>query len=206
MTGPVVTGMGVAAPTGIGTEEHWRATLAGRSGIRRITRFDPAPYPSRLAGEVTGFEPAQYLPSRLLPQTDHMTKLALVAADEALEDASVTSADLPEFSMGVVTAASAGGFEFGQIELQKLWSKGSQHVSAYQSFAWFYAVNTGQISIRHGIRGPSGVVVSDQAGALDTIGQARRHIRRGTSLRGAHRPSSTRAGHSRCRRTSSPIP
>jgi minimal PKS chain-length factor (CLF/KS beta) len=182
MTGPVVTGMGVAAPTGIGTEEHWRATLDGRSAIRRITRFDPTPYSSRLAGEVTGFEPSQYLPSRLLPQTDHMTKLALVAADEALADAGVTTADLPEFDMGVVTAASAGGFEFGQNELQKLWSKGSHHVSAYQSFAWFYAVNTGQISIRHGIRGPSGVVVSDQAGGLDAIGQARRQIRRGTRL------------------------
>src|SRR5206468_7511227 len=84
--------------------------------------------------------------------------------------------------MGVVTASSAGGFEFGQRELQNLWSKGSRYVSAYQSFAWFYAVNTGQISIRHGMRGPSGVLVSDQAGGLDAVAQARRQIRRGSSL------------------------
>ena len=77
--------------------------------------------------------------------------------------------------MGVVTASSSGGFEFGQRELQKLWSKGGQYVSAYQSFAWFYAVNTGQISIRHGMRGPSGVLVTEQAGGLDALGQARRH-------------------------------
>jgi act minimal PKS chain-length factor (CLF/KS beta) len=84
--------------------------------------------------------------------------------------------------MGVVTASHSGGFEFGQNELRKLWSLGSQHVSAYQSFAWFYAVNSGQISIRNGMKGPSGVVVSDQAGGLDAVAQARRQIRKGTPL------------------------
>jgi act minimal PKS chain-length factor (CLF/KS beta) len=66
--------------------------------------------------------------------------------------------------------------------LENLWSKGGQYVSAYQSFAWFYAVNTGQISIRHGMRGPSGVVVSDQAGGLDAVAQARRNVRQGTPV------------------------
>lgn len=179
---PVVTGIGVMAPTGIGADDHWQATLAARSSIRPVMKFDPAPYPSQLAGEVSGFQPADYLPSRLIPQTDHMTRLALVAADQALADASVDAKDLPDFDMGVVTAASAGGFEFGQNELRKLWSQGSSHVSAYQSFAWFYAVNTGQISIRHGMRGPSGVLVSDQAGGLDSIAQARRQLRKGTKL------------------------
>jgi act minimal PKS chain-length factor (CLF/KS beta) len=84
--------------------------------------------------------------------------------------------------MGVITASSSGGFEFGQRELQALWSKGGRYVSAYQSFAWFYAVNSGQISIRNGMRGPSGVVVSDQAGGLDAIAQARRQIRKGTAV------------------------
>jgi act minimal PKS chain-length factor (CLF/KS beta) len=84
--------------------------------------------------------------------------------------------------MGVVTASSAGGFEFGERELGNLCAKGSQFVSAYQSFAWFYAVNTGQISIRHGMQGPGCVLVSDQAGGLDAIAQARRQVRRGTRL------------------------
>ncbi|WP_318295504.1 beta-ketoacyl synthase N-terminal-like domain-containing protein, partial [Streptomyces griseoaurantiacus] len=84
--------------------------------------------------------------------------------------------------MGVVTASASGGFEFAQRELDKLWSKGKEYVSAYQSFAWFYAVNTGQISIRNGMRGPSGVVVTEQAGGLDALGQARRRLRRGTRL------------------------
>jgi act minimal PKS chain-length factor (CLF/KS beta) len=147
-----------------------------------VTRFDPASYPARLAGEVSGFVPSEQLPGRLIPQTDHMTRLALAAAGQALADAGVKTEEMPEFDMGVVTAASAGGFEFGQNELRKLWSLGSSHVSAYQSFAWFYAVNTGQISIRHGMRGPSGVLVSDQAGGLDAIAQARRQLRQGSKL------------------------
>ncbi|WP_406397666.1 ketosynthase chain-length factor [Streptomyces sp. NBC_00879] len=178
----VVTGLGIASPNGLGAQDYWAATLSGKSGIGRITRFDPSGYPSRLAGEIPGFEAEQYLPSRLIPQTDRMTRIALVAADWALADAGVRPEDLPEFDMGVVTASASGGFAFGQGELQKLWSQGSQFVSAYQSFAWFYAVNSGQISIRNGIKGPSGVVVSDQAGGLDAVAHARRQIRKGTSL------------------------
>ncbi|MCG7205431.1 ketosynthase chain-length factor [Streptomyces arenae] len=178
----VVTGLGVASPTGLGTREHWTATLEGRSGIGRLTRFDPSGYPAKLAGEITGFSAEEHLPGRLIPQTDRMTRLALAAADWALADAGVRPDTLASFDMGVVTASASGGFEFGQNELRKLWSQGSQYVSAYQSFAWFYAVNSGQISIRNGMKGPSGVVVSDQAGGLDAVAQARRQIRKGTRL------------------------
>ncbi|WP_131738760.1 ketosynthase chain-length factor [Actinomadura roseirufa] len=173
----VVTGIGVVAPTGLGTEEFWSAARAGRDGIGPVGLFDAAGYPARLAGEVTGFEAADHLPGRLLPQTDRMTRLALVAADWALADAAVRPGEPPALGMGVSTAASAGGFEFGQRQLRNLWSEGPGHVSAYQSFAWFYAVNTGQISIRNGMKGPSGVVVSDGAGGLDAIAQARRRLR-----------------------------
>lgn len=178
----VVTGLGIAAPTGLGADAYWAATRAGQTGIARIERFDPDGYPARLAGQVGGFDVTEHLPNRLIPQTDRMTQLALTAADWALGDAGVDPAELAPFAMGVVTASSAGGFEFGQRELSRLWSRGSQHVSAYQSFAWFYAVNSGQISIRHGMKGPSGVVVSDQAGGLDALAHARRQLRRGTRL------------------------
>ncbi|MGW1144241.1 ketosynthase chain-length factor [Streptomyces sp. NPDC002454] len=178
----VITGIGIAAPNGFGVEDYWAATRIGKNAIGRITRFDPTQYPARLAGEIPGFEARDHLPGRLIPQTDRMTQLALVAADSAFEDAGVRPGDVPEYDMGVVTASTAGGFEFGQNELQALWSKGSQYVSAYQSFAWFYAVNSGQISIRNGMRGHSAVVVSDQAGGLDAIAQARRQIRKGSKL------------------------
>ncbi|MCI3279351.1 ketosynthase chain-length factor [Streptomyces cylindrosporus] len=183
MTVPVViTGLGIASPNGLGKEAYWAATRAGRGGIGPVTRFDASPYPARLAGEVPGFAAEDHLPSRLLPQTDRMTRLALVAADWALADAGIKPEDTEAFDMGVVTASSSGGFEFGQNELRKLWARGSQHVSAYQSFAWFYAVNSGQISIRHGMKGPSGVLVSDQAGGLDAVAHARRQIRKGTRM------------------------
>ncbi|RAN92146.1 Actinorhodin polyketide putative beta-ketoacyl s ynthase [Micromonospora saelicesensis] len=178
----VVTGVGVAAPNGLGRDAFWAATVAGVGGIGPISRFDPSGYPAQLAGEVPGYEAADHIPSRLMAQTDHMTRLSLTAAQWALADASVDPSALPEFGMGVVTASASGGFEFGHRELEKLWSKGSEHVSAYQSFAWFYAVNTGQISIRHGMRGPTGVLVTEQAGGLDAVAQARRQVRKGVQL------------------------
>lgn len=182
LAAPVVTGIGVTAPNGLGTEAWWQAVLRGESGIRPITRFNTDRYPAKLAGEVPGFDATEHIPGRLLPQTDHMTRLALTAADEALADAGIHPDTLPDHTTGVITAASAGGFEFGQKELQALWSKGGQYVSAYQSFAWFYAVNTGQISIKNNLRGPSGVLVTEQAGGLDAVAQARRQLRKDTRL------------------------
>ncbi|QKV97636.1 ketosynthase chain-length factor [Streptomyces sp. NA02950] len=178
----VVTGLGIAAPNGLGRARWWQSSLGAASGIAPVRRFDPAGYPARLAGEVPDFDAAERIPSRLLPQTDHMTRLALAAAEEALADSGVDPAALPDYAAGVVTASSAGGFEFGQRELEALWRDGGSHVSAYQSFAWFYAVNTGQISIRHGLRGPSGVVVSEQAGGIDAVAQAHRQLRSGVTL------------------------
>lgn len=178
---PVVTGLGVIAPNGIGVADYWAATLEGKSGIEQITRFDATSYPSQLAGEVKP-DLTNFIPNRLVPQTDHMTRMALIAAEEALADADADPKELPEFAAGVVTAASGGGVQFGQMELENLWSKGRAYVSAYQSFAWFYPVNSGQISIRHGMRGASGALVADQAGALDAVAKAQRHIRQGTPL------------------------
>jgi act minimal PKS chain-length factor (CLF/KS beta) len=178
----VITGIGVVAPTGNTTAEHWAATLRAESALARVRRFDPSGYRCQVAGEAPAFDPAEHLPSRLIPQTDHMTKLALIAAKAALADAGIDPADLPRYGAGVVTAATGGGYEFGQRELQKMWALGPEHVSAYQSFAWFYAVNTGQISIRHGLRGPGGVAVADQSGALQAVAMARRQLRKGTPV------------------------
>lgn len=178
----VVTGIGVIAPNGLGTEQYWAATLAGRSGIGPVSRFDPVGYPVRLGGEVRGFTAAEHVPSRLIPQTDNWTHFGLVAAAWALNDAAADPAAFPEYDMAVVTASSSGGAEFGQREIERLWSKGPEWVSAYQSIAWFYAATTGQISIRHGMRGPCGVICAEQAGALEAAGQARHLIQHGTRL------------------------
>ncbi|WP_033213216.1 ketosynthase chain-length factor [Kitasatospora phosalacinea] len=177
----VITGLGVVAPNGFGVKEFWAAALAGRSGIGVLDRFDASASPARLAGLVR-LETERLLPSRLLTQTDLSTRLALIAGECALEDAEVDLADFTDYDLGVVTANASGGFDFTHREFKKLWSRGPEHVSVYESFAWFYAVNTGQLSIRHGMRGPSLALVAEQAGGLDALGQARRTVRDGVPL------------------------
>ncbi|AEB44736.1 ketosynthase chain-length factor [Micromonospora maris] len=179
MSTAVVTGLGVLAPTGCTVADHWSSVLAGRSALAGITLFDASAYPTRVAGTVAGFAAHEHVPGRLVPQTDRWTHFGLAAAAQALDDAALDPAALPEYEMGVVTASSSGGTEFGQREIEALWRDGPGHVGAYQSIAWFYAATTGQISIRHGMRGPCGVLVTEQAGGLDAIGQARRLVRGG---------------------------
>ncbi|MFD7127101.1 MULTISPECIES: ketosynthase chain-length factor [Streptomyces] len=178
----VITGIGVVAPTGIGARRHWESVLAGKSGLGRITRFDPAGYPVKVAGEVPGFDARGEVPGRLVPQTDRFTHFALAAARAALDDASADPVAFPEYEMAVVTASSSGGTEFGQQEMERLYRKGPSWVGAYQSIAWFYAATTGQVSIRHGMRGPCGVLCCEQAGGLDALGQARRLLDTGSRL------------------------
>ncbi|MBA6437027.1 ketosynthase chain-length factor [Streptomyces sp. GMR22] len=183
MSGSVlVTGMGVVAPNGLGIKEYWNATLEGRGGIAPLTRFDASGYSSSLAGQILGFDAAEHLPNRLLPQTDVSTRLALTAADWALADGGVDPQGLVDYDMGVITSNASGGFDFTHREFDNLWGKGPEFVSVYESFAWFYAVNTGQISIRHGMRGPGVTLVAEQAGGLDALGHARRTVRLGSPL------------------------
>ncbi|MBT2470716.1 ketosynthase chain-length factor [Streptomyces sp. ISL-66] len=180
---PVITGLGIFAPTGVGVEAHWTSVLAGKSGIDRIGRFDPSSYPVRHAGQVPGFSAQESVkPNRLISQTDHWTHLALAASEAALEDSGADLSAIPEYEMAVVTSSSSGGTEFGQKEMTALYQNDPTWVGAYQSIAWFYAATTGQVSIKHKMRGPCGVLAGEQAGGLDAIGQARRLTRKGSRL------------------------
>nr|APD71659.1 type II polyketide synthase 5 [Streptomyces sp.] len=178
----VITGIGVIAPNGFGTEVFWKSTQAGTSVLDRVTREGCEQLPLRVAGEVRDFDPGALIEERYLVQTDRFTHFAMAAADLALDDARLGRADYEgsPFAVGVVTAAGSGGGEFGQRELQRLWGQGSRFVGPYQSIAWFYAASTGQISIRAGFKGPCGVVASDEAGGLDAFAHAARAVRRGT--------------------------
>jgi minimal PKS chain-length factor (CLF/KS beta) len=178
----VITGIGIVAPSGTSTEAHWKTVLSGESKIGPITLFDPEPYQTRLAGEVAGFDPADHAEGRLVVQTDRWTQLAFAAVNAAFEDAAVDPADLDPYSGAVALASSSGGNQFGQGELQRLWSRPSRTVGAYQSIAWFYAASVGQLSIRHQLKGPSSVLVAESAGGLDSLAHAARLIRRGASV------------------------
>jgi 3-oxoacyl-(acyl-carrier-protein) synthase len=175
----VITGVGVVAPNGTGTAPWWEATKAGKTGISTIERFDASKYPTRLAGQVGEFNADDWIERRLQVQTDRWTHMALAATQMAFGDAKFDPAEFDEWSTGAITASSSGGNEFGQKEIQALWAKGPKFVGAYQSIAWFYAATTGQISIKHGLKGPCGVVISEGAGGLEALQHSRRTIRRG---------------------------
>lgn len=173
----VVTGVGVVAPNGIGTDSFWKATREGTAHLTRVTREGCDHLPLAVAGLVDDFDPVGTVEDKFLVQTDRFTHFALHAADQALRDAGIP--DLPEYAIGVATASSSGGGEFGQRELQNLWGTGPDFVGPYQSIAWFYAASTGQISIRGGFKGPCAVLADDEAGGLDAIAHAARSIGRG---------------------------
>ncbi len=173
----VVTGIGIVAPTGVGVDEYWAQTVAGRNALAVVPGLDRAD--ATVAGRVDFGAVSPAVPARLMVQTDRWTQLGLAAVQWALDDAQLDPGGLDDYELGVVTGSSSGGNEFGQREMQKLWGNGPKHVGAYQSIAWFYAASTGQLSIRHRARGPCAVLVSEQASGLDALGQARREIRAG---------------------------
>ncbi|MEU1807617.1 beta-ketoacyl synthase N-terminal-like domain-containing protein [Micromonospora aurantiaca (nom. illeg.)] len=178
----VVTGIGVVAPSGVGAEAHWNTVLAGTRRTGPITLFDPDRYPTRVAGEVAGFDPAGFSDTRQRVQTDRWTHLGFAATKLALADAGLPEVSPDPYQWAVTLASSSGGNLFGQRELQRLWGGPSRTVGAYQSIAWFYAASVGQLSIRHQFKGPSGVTVSESAGGLDSLAHAVRTVRRGTPV------------------------
>ncbi|MFI2374641.1 ketosynthase chain-length factor [Streptomyces sp. NPDC018964] len=177
-----VTGIGVVAPNGLRTDAYWKSVREGLSVLDLISREGCDHLPLRVAGEVRAFDPSAIIEDRFLVQTDRFSHFAMAAAALALDDAGLGGEPADPFSVGVVTAAGSGGGEFGQRELQKLWGKGPKFVGPYQSIAWFYAASTGQISIRGGLKGPCGVVASDEAGGLDCLAHASRAVGRGTDV------------------------
>ncbi len=105
----VVTGMGVVSPIGIGTDQFWAAAVNGISGIQRIRSFDASGQRSQIAGEITGFNPANFLSAKHIEQTDRFTQLALLATSLALEDAGGLDAYAPQ-RLAVSIGSGMGGF------------------------------------------------------------------------------------------------
>ncbi|HUY45961.1 MAG TPA: beta-ketoacyl synthase N-terminal-like domain-containing protein [Streptosporangiaceae bacterium] len=178
----VITGVGIVAASGVGKDAYWKTVLDGESRIGAISRFDPGRYTTPLAGEVRGFDVSDHVERRLAAQTDRWSWFAFAAAQEALQDAALDPATCDPYTGSVILASSSGGNEFGQRELQRLWSQPSRTVSAYQSIAWFYAASVGQISIRHQLKGPSCVLAAESAGGLDSLAHAARTVTRGTKF------------------------
>jgi minimal PKS chain-length factor (CLF/KS beta) len=178
----VVTGIGVVAPSGVGADAHWSTVLAGTRRTGPISLFDPARYPTRVAGEVPDFDPTGFADGRQRVQTDRWTHLGFAATRLALDDAGLPERAPDPYGWAVTLASSSGGNLFGQRELQRLWGGPTRTVGAYQSIAWFYAASVGQLSIHHQFKGPCGVLVAESAGGLDSLAHAVRTVRRGTPV------------------------
>jgi 3-oxoacyl-(acyl-carrier-protein) synthase len=174
----VITGLGAVAPNGVGAAEQWKATLDRVSGLTRLPEHVAGNSGIHVAGIVADFDSAAFMPDGLKVQTDRWTWLCLTAGAMSLDDAACELGRVDADRLSVVTASSSGGNAFGQRELSALGTKGPRAVSAYQSIAWFYAAAAGQLSIRHGLRGPSGVTVGDGAGGLVAAAAAARTLRR----------------------------
>ena len=97
----VVTGLDVAAATGLNLDQYWQRTVEGASGIDVVPEFDTR-YSAALAGRISGFDPADFLPGRLIKQTDRVTQLALVSAERALVDAKVDTSTLNPFDLSLI--------------------------------------------------------------------------------------------------------
>ncbi|MEB4613752.1 beta-ketoacyl synthase N-terminal-like domain-containing protein [Leucobacter sp. M11] len=176
-----ISAAGVASPSGSSLGRLWRSALEGRISISESESFAPDSYASSLAGQVSDFDAAE-VPGRLKPTTDRSTQLALIAAKRALEALPDRYADGDPYLRSIVTANSAGGYAFGERELRNMYLHGPKYVSTAQSYAWFYAVNTGQLSIRYGFKGRCSTVVADSAGGLDAIAQGTELIQQGQQL------------------------
>jgi len=174
----VITGMGVVSPVGIGVDAFWTALTEGRSGIRRISRFDPSPFPSQIAGEVTGFDPPAHLARRDVVRTDPFIHYALAAAQEASAHAKLDVAARSE-RIGVSIGSAMGGIAFLGAAYEALRGEGPEAVSPYAMPGFLANMAAGWVSMRVGARGPIAAATTACAAGAQAIGDAYRMIQRG---------------------------
>jgi 3-oxoacyl-[acyl-carrier-protein] synthase II len=175
----VVTGLGLISPLGIGVNPGWANLVAGKSGIGPVTRFDATGYDCQIAGEVKGFEPADFFPIKLSKRIDLFVAYALAGTKMAMEDAALEiSADLAP-RCGVITGCGLGGL--GTIEHYRdiLVQKGPGRVSPFFIPMAIPNMASGQISIIFGAKGPNTVLCTACAAGTHAIGEAFKTIQRG---------------------------
>jgi 3-oxoacyl-[acyl-carrier-protein] synthase II len=175
----VITGTGIVSPVGIGTQEFWEALKNGKSGISRITRFDPSSFKSQIAGEVKNFDPSKKLDSKDIRRFDLFTHYALYATAEAIEDSGLNLETLDMDRAGVIYASGIGGENTWENEHKKLMERGPDKVSPFFIPALIINMASGMIAMRFGFRGVNYGVVSACASSGHAIGEAFRKIRSG---------------------------
>ncbi len=192
----VVTGIGMLTPLGVGRERSWSALLAGENGIRRATIDDLSELAVTIAGEVPDFEPHAHLDRKEARRMDRFTQLACAAADEAVAHAGLEVAEVAD-RVGVMIGSGIGGLATIEEGYRTLFEKGPARISPFMVPMYIADMAAGQVSIRHGARGPNFDTVSACASGADALGTAFETIRRGAAdamLAGGAEAAVTRMG------------
>ena len=175
----VITGMGAVTPLGLTLEESWSAVKADTCGIGPITQYDTTNQKVKLAGEVRGFNPEQYIDKREVRKTDRFVQFALASAAQAMEHSGLVMENENSQRCGVVFASGIGGFSTVQNECLKGNEKGYDRVSPYFIPMAISNMAAGNIAIRFGFHGMCTCPVTACASGTNAVGDAFRQIRDG---------------------------
>jgi 3-oxoacyl-[acyl-carrier-protein] synthase II len=175
----VVSGVGAVTPLAIGAEQSWKALCQGKSGVARITRFDPADFKTQIAAELKEFHPEDFLDKKKIRRTDPFIHYALAAAHMALDDAGLIINAGNADRVGVAVGSCAGGLITHERNLSALREEGPGSVSPFFIPGFVANMAAGEISIAFGAKGPSKCVVSACATGSHNIGDAFRLIQYG---------------------------
>ncbi len=173
-----MTGVGLVSPLGIGTEANWEALCAGRSGIGPITHFDAAEFSARIAGEVKGFDPLQFIHKKDVKKMDVFIQYAIAASQFAMDDAGLSVTEDIATRVGVFIASGIGGFSTIEREHKALLEGGPRRISPFFIPASIINLAAGQVSIRFSAKGPNSATCTACSASAHAIGDAFEIIRR----------------------------
>src|SRR5215510_14939350 len=176
----VVTGMGAITPLGNTIDEYWNGLINGVSGCDMITLFNASKFKTRFACEIKGFDPTAFLERKEARKIDRFTQTALVVSDQAVKDAGITKENVNTDRVGVVFASGIGGlitFQEEVINFAK--GDGTPRFNPFFIPKMILDIAAGQISMRHGFRGPNFAVVSACASSTNAMMEAFNLIRMG---------------------------
>jgi len=177
-----ITGMGAVTPLGLNVPSTWEGLVAGRSGIGPITHFDPTGFRCRIAGQLPGFDPADYMDRKDVRRSDRFVQMAIVAAQEAIADAGLTIDDANRAEVGVIVGSGIGGIGTLVEQVNVLQTRGPDRVSPFLVPMYIVDLVAGEIAIRLGAQGPNYSVVSACSTSAHCIGEAAEIIKRGDAV------------------------
>jgi len=178
----VITGMGVVSPNGVGNSAFSEATLEGRSGVRRISLFDPADIPVQIAGEVVNFDELAWVEKRDRKHVSRVLPLALAAASEALADAGIDSSSLPleeKRRFGVILGSGGGSQEFTEEQYRLFFHQQYKQMSLFCVPTGVMGSLSSELNVRFGLRGASHVITTGCTSSTDAFGYSLRQIQSG---------------------------